>query len=1001
MAIKNEPGRDPEMVARTQKLNLVFALTSIGLLIAFSLMVWADYARGWKKYQKEFTDLEVSLTQKQIEESLGKVDAARRAQLDQLLAKGKEEMASRRSDIKKAEGEVEKLEGEWYRVDQDYRFTKAEIDVARYEYEEAARHKAPSTDKKKAHLDELEKRWQELRLKLEDVERRRAEARARVAELEKTRLEADKAQKDLYAEKTRLEEKLKGIQRGVVWFLRNLPILDMANPSLKVNQIMPANLYDDVIFTGTPKVDRCTTCHVGIDKKGYEGAPQPFTTHPDMDTYLRGAHPVERIGCTACHQGRGRATGFQAAAHIPSTKEQEKAWGKYTGSDTYHPLHYWDLPMTARGHTESQCQKCHQGVVEVPKAERLNTGVFLVEKYGCHGCHKIKGWEGLRKVGPDLTKVASKTSEEWIYRWIKEPKGFRPTRMPQVWDVRIDETADQKARNDVEANAVVAYIVEKSARDAFPPPPAGNLEAGRKTFETVGCLACHRIGDDRRGIDTALKDGTVRKELEAAAFRTHGPNLDGTGSKVDPGWLYSWVRDPKGYWHETRMPNLRLTEKEAADVTAYLMSLKHDDFMARPRPALDAKLRDTIVREYLLAQFPTQQADEKLAAMDEHARTQFLGERTIGRYGCFGCHNITGFEKTSPIGVELTEEGSKLVERLDFGFEHETIPHTLPAWIHLKVKEPRIYDRGKSKKPEELLRMPKFWVSDEEADAIVTAVLSLTKEQIPLAAQKQLSADEKYVQKGQRLVRNFNCQGCHQIGEKGGNIKAVVASHLEAAGVDSLSIPSVAMGMSPPLLYNAAAKIGEGSRVQTPWLHDFLKDPSRKIRPWLELRMPTFEFTEDELNTLTRYFAAQDGVTYPYDPKPALDPAMVATGRDLFTRWQCIKCHVVAGKLPDQDPSNMAPDLADVPVRLRADWLSKWLADPGHIQPGTKMPANFPANPEENAFPEILGGDQKAQIEAVRSYLLTLGPGGLQTRAGSPAAPQASRATAAQGGPGR
>jgi hypothetical protein len=37
------------------------------------------------------------------------------------------------------------------------------------------------------------------------------------------------------------------------------------------------------------------------------------------------------------------------------------------------------------------------------------------------------------------------------------------------------------------------------------------------------------------------------------------------------------------------------------------------------------------------------------------------------------------------------------------------------------------------------------------------------------------------------------------------------------------------------------------------------------------------------------------------------------------------------------------------------------------------MPANFPVDPQENAFPEILGGDQKKQIEAVRSYLLSLG----------------------------
>lgn len=72
----------------------------------------------------------------------------------------------------------------------------------------------------------------------------------------------------------------------------------------------------------------------------------------------------------------------------------------------------------------------------------------------------------------------------------------------------------------------------------------------------------------------------------------------------------------------------------------------------------------------------------------------------------------------------------------------------------------------------------------------------------------------------------------------------------------------------------------------------------------------------------------------------------------------------------------MAPDLADVPRRLRAEWLSQWLADPQRIMPGTRMPANFPADPRENAYPEILGGDQKRQIEAVRAYLLTLGRGG-------------------------
>jgi cytochrome c2 len=456
-----------------------------------------------------------------------------------------------------------------------------------------------------------------------------------------------------------------------------------------------------------------------------------------------------------------------------------------------------------------------------------------------------------------------------------------------------------------------------------------------------------------------------------ASFRTHGPNLDGTGSKVDAGWLYAWIRDPKAYWHDTRMPNLRLSEAEAADITAYLMSLKNEEFGAQPRPALDPELRDTIVREYLLSQQTVKQAEASLAAMDDAQRTQFLGEKTIGRYGCFGCHVIPGFEKASPIGVELTEQGSKLVERLDFGYEHD-IPHTLPGWLHRKLMEPRAFDRGKEKKPEELLRMPKFHLGPDEADAIVTAILSLTKEQIPLAAQRQLSAEERLVERGRRLVREYNCQGCHQIGERGGSIRAVVEDQLEQAGGDTLQ----AQALSPPLLWNAESRVGEGARVHTDWLHGFLLDPSNKVRPWLELRMPSFEFSEEQVNVLTQYFAAQDRVPYPYEPKPRLEPAMVAAGRDLFSKWQCVKCHVVAGRLPQQDPANMAPDLAKVPARLRADWLTQWLAEPSRIMPGTRMPANFPVDPAENAFPEILGGDQTRQIEAVRAYLLTLGTRG-------------------------
>jgi cytochrome c2 len=970
---KNEPGRDPEMVSRTRALNVVFALTSLGLLVVLSLMVWADYDRPWKKYQKEFTTLEQKRTEEQIQQALGKVDAARKQQIEAQLAKGEQEAAQNADGIRQAEAEVRKLHDEWYRVDQDFRFTKARIDVARFEAEEAAHQGKSNAGSKQKALQDLEQRWNELRLQLEDVIARRAAAQKRVADLEKDKLEAETARKELYKESKRLEDRLAAIEPGFVYQVRNLPVLDLANPSLRINQIMPANLYDDVIFSPTPKVDRCTTCHLAIDKKGYEKAPQPYTTHPNLETYLQGPHPIDRIGCTACHQGRGRATSFQKAAHTASSVEQEKAWGKYIGHEHYEAMHYWDLPMMAKGQTEAQCAKCHQGVVEVPQAQNLNTGRFLVERYGCYGCHKIKGWEGLRKVGPDLAHITAKTDPEWMFRWIKEPKGFRPTRMPQIWDVRVDETAEQKKRNDVEINSVVAYLEANSQAASYPAPPAGDLSAGRKTFETIGCLGCHRVGDDKRGMDA----------FWAASYRTHGPNLDGTGSKVNAGWLFAWVRNPKGYWHQTRMPNLRLTDKEAADVTAYLMSLKNDEFRARPRPPLDAAIRDAAIKEHLLASsVAVKQADAQIAAMNDQQRTLFLGERTILRYGCFGCHEIKGFEKANAIGTELTEEGSKMVERLDFGYEHGQIPHTLPGWVHRKLMEPRVFDRAKVKRPEELLRMPKFHFDEAEAGAIVTAVMSFSKEQVPAAAQKVLSADERYAEKGLRLVRDYNCRGCHQVGTSGGGIRKVIEAQLEESGGDVLQ----AQALSAPMLYNAVSKIGEGSRVHTDWLHGFLSDPSNHVRPWLDLRMPTFEFDQEQLNTITHGFASLDKVPFPYAPRPVADAETIAHGRDLFTRWQCVKCHVVAGKLPEgQEPANMAPDLAKVPERLRPDWLTLWLKNPAHIQPGTRMPTNFPEKADENAFPDVLGGDQARQVEAVRAYLLTLGRGGAQVMSAAPA----------------
>ena len=67
-----------------------------------------------------------------------------------------------------------------------------------------------------------------------------------------------------------------------------------------------------------------------------------------------------------------------------------------------------------------------------------------------------------------------------------------------------------------------------------------------------------------------------------------------------------------------------------------------------------------------------------------------------------------------------------------------------------------------------------------------------------------------------------------------------------------------AWGWLPPPL------VGEGKKVQTKWLHDFLLEPI-EIRPAVVLRMPKFNMSSDESSKLVNFFAARDDAPAPYE----------------------------------------------------------------------------------------------------------------------------------------
>ena len=142
-------------------------------------------------------------------------------------------------------------------------------------------------------------------------------------------------------------------------------------------------------------VDRCTTCHLGITQPSLLDAsvPQPFRAHPPIP------HQVKEWGCVVCHRGQGLATEV-AEAHQTTLA--------------------WERPMLPGRYIQGACGVCHRD--ERPELPKLNRGRQLLAEFNCGGCHKLQDIQQPAMRGPDLTNIGTKTSREWIYKWLKEPR---------------------------------------------------------------------------------------------------------------------------------------------------------------------------------------------------------------------------------------------------------------------------------------------------------------------------------------------------------------------------------------------------------------------------------------------------------------------------------------------------------------------------------------------------------------------------------------------------
>lgn len=951
-----------------------FGISSIVMMVFTIWMILDDFGREWKGFQREFFQLRTKKHTTAIEEAEKNLDQNQLKELQIILEANVKQLSSKDKEIETLQTELRRLKTKEKIAVVKYQDTKAEWDVRKYHYEDRFGHTKVSDHANKpspvamSAFEDLQKSWNNV-VSLRDA----ANALTQIT------TEQEKKIDGIFSEKIRVEKEIKQVRTDVdklrtakenaeltlSRLLRSGPIIDMANPVFRIEQIVLPEIRDDIYFARIQTVDRCTSCHVAIDSSGFEREPNPFRTHPSLDLMLGSAspHPKDKIGCTVCHGGRGQAVDFVRAAHVPSGKEQGKLWHKKYGWNE-KALHHIQEKMVPLPFAEGKCVVCHKQTEYVPKAEKLNAATQLVTAAGCYGCHRIEGFDHLRKPAPSLTNIKGKVTRDWLVRWIRDPKSFNEhTRMPRFFHLSNIQKPEEKEYQEAEIFALTDFILARS--QAYIPNirlPLGDSRRGKELFGSVGCLGCHQIDDFER----------KRGRFDRA------PDLSGTGSKVTKDWLLSWLKNPRHYFPDTTMPSLRLTDPEARDLAAYLMQKKRPEFerLAVGNQNLETQKRVLalyLMRDPKLAPTTSEKVDKVIGAMDSHTVSMELGKSALLRYGCFGCHEIKGFEKIPGIGTELTEEGSKPVSKLDFGLMH--LEHTNVHWLDKKLENPRIFDTGTVKEYLDLLRMPDFGFMRQERESLVLFLLGRTSQKVDPPAAKILNAREALVEEGLRVVHKYNCQGCHVVE----NMFAPLPEdhkNFEEHEKDRNLLEGRIMAyypedetLGPPTIY------GEGKRVLTDWVHGFMQKPST-LRPRLKVRMPTFQMPDEESNTLVTFFANDGKVGFPFVPEQrvSLSPRQLSNARHMFNSLQCVNCHTVGEKLsPGQmdGSKGLAPDLLLSARRLRRDWIVKFLKDPQKLMPGTRMPGFWPelASP----VPDILEGNSEAQIQLMVDYLIYLG----------------------------
>jgi mono/diheme cytochrome c family protein len=213
----------------------------------------------------------------------------------------------------------------------------------------------------------------------------------------------------------------------------------------------------------------------------------------------------------------------------------------------------------------------------------------LLYRDECARCHGAPGVApeafalGMRPPAANLANAALEWQAPDLFWTIK--KGLKLTGMP-AWEFRLrDDTmwaivayvqrmpyesppayeeALRASGQSQPADRNVAPVQDRSAPPVEPRAKPGNAERGRHVLQQYACVACHEIPG---AVGASVPVGPPLDHMARRAF------IAGVIQNT-PQNMIAWLQAPKQFVPDGAMPNLGVTEQDATDMAAYLLSLQ-------------------------------------------------------------------------------------------------------------------------------------------------------------------------------------------------------------------------------------------------------------------------------------------------------------------------------------------------------------------------------------------------------------------------------------------